>query len=215
MNPTGSTQRTLTARQREILNFIKASIERRGYAPTVREIAAQFSIRSPNGVRGHLRALEAKGFIVRDAHRSRAIRVAEFAQLGHETGKRSSRSGLPLVGRIAAGLLHEAIENAETFDFESLFNNKNGDLFVLRVQGDSMIEAQIADGDYVIVRRQDVADPGSIVVALTDENEATLKYWYPTKRGAKLVPANKNMSPIFVRNARVLGVVIGVVRKLD
>ncbi|GIX02847.1 MAG: hypothetical protein KatS3mg112_1784 [Thermogutta sp.] len=87
MNPTGSTQRTLTARQREILNFIKASIERRGYAPTVREIAAQFSIRSPNGVRGHLRALEAKGFIVRDAHRSRAIRVAEFAQLGPQTGE--------------------------------------------------------------------------------------------------------------------------------
>ncbi len=215
MNPAESPQSALTPRQREILSFIKNSIERRGYAPTIREIAAQFKIRSPNGVRGHLRALEAKGFITRDPQRSRAIRVSEFARLGPQTGKRSWRSSLPLVGRIAAGLLHEAIENAETFDFESLFNNKNGDLFVLRVQGDSMIEAQIADGDYVIVRRQDVADPGSIVVALTDENEATLKYWYPTRRGAKLVPANKNMSPIFVRNARVLGVVIGVVRKLD
>jgi repressor LexA len=77
-----------------------------------------------------------------------------------------------------------------------------------------MIEAQIADGDFVIVRRQETASPGAIVVALTDENEATLKYWYPTKRGAKLVPANKRMSPIFVKNARILGVVVGVVRKV-
>lgn len=207
--------RTLTPRQREILNFIRSWIEQWGYAPTVREIGAHFKIRSPNGVRGHLKALEAKGFISRDPFRSRAMRVVEGPKLPTKSPKGGPRVGLPLVGRIAAGQLHEAIENAEAFDFQSLFNNKNGDLFVLRVHGDSMIEAQIADGDYVIVRRQDTATPGSIVVALTDENEATLKYWFPTKKGARLVPANRNMAPIVVKNARVLGVVVGVVRKLS
>lgn len=214
MTPNSPDPRMLTPRQRDILNFIRGWIERWGYAPTVREIGAHFRIRSPNGVRGHLKALEAKGFISRDPFRSRAMRVVEPAR-GGKGAKAPARTGLPLVGRIAAGQLHEAIENAESFDFQALFNNKHGDLFVLRVHGDSMIEAQIADGDYVIIRRQDTATPGSIVVALTDENEATLKYWYPTKRGAKLVPANKKMAPIFVKNARVLGVVVGVVRKLN
>lgn len=207
-----ATLSSLTPRQREILDFIRSWIDELGYAPTVRDIGRQFGIRSPNGVRGHLKALEAKGMIERDPRRSRALRLTPAAR-----GK-TSRSGkgltLPLVGRIAAGQLHEAIESAETFDFHDLFSHKGAEHFVLRVHGDSMIEAQIADGDFVIVRRQETASPGAIVVALTDENEATLKYWYPTKRGAKLVPANKRMSPIFVKNARVLGVVVGVVRKI-
>lgn len=211
-NDIAATLSSLTPRQREILDFIRDWIEQFGYAPSVRDIGRHFGIRSPNGVRGHLKALEAKGVIERDPRRSRALRLTPAAR------GRVSRSGkgftLPLVGRIAAGQLHEAIENAETFDFQSLFSSKSADHFVLRVHGDSMIEAQIADGDYVIVRRQETATPGSIVVALTDENEATLKYWYPTKRGAKLVPANKRMAPIFVKNAKVLGVVVGVVRKL-
>ena len=208
-----STLSSLTPRQRQILDFIRSWIDDLGYAPTVRDIGRHFGIRSPNGVRGHLKALEAKGMIERDPRRSRALRLTPAAR-----GKLSRPAKgfvLPLVGRIAAGQLHEAIENAETFDFQGLFSNKNGEHFVLRVHGDSMIEAQIADGDFVIVRRQETASPGSIVVALTDENEATLKYWYPTKRGAKLVPANKRMAPIFVKNAQVLGVVVGVVRKLS
>ena len=208
-----STLSSLTPRQRQILDFIRSWIDDLGYAPTVRDIGRHFGIRSPNGVRGHLKALEAKGMIERDPRRSRALRLTPAAR-----GKLSRPTKgfvLPLVGRIAAGQLHEAIENAETFDFQGLFSNNNGEHFVLRVHGDSMIEAQIADGDFVIVRRQETASPGSIVVALTDENEATLKYWYPTKRGAKLVPANKRMAPIFVKNAQVLGVVVGVVRKLS
>lgn len=203
---------SLTPRQREILDFIRDWIERYGYAPSVRDIGQHFGFRSPNGVRGHLQALESKGFIARVPRRSRALRIV--AGRSPARSRTAKSFTLPLVGRIAAGQLHEAIENAESFDFQSLFNNKDGDLFVLRVQGDSMIEAQIADGDFVIVRRQDTADPGSIVVALTEDNEATLKYWYPTKRGIRLVPANKEMSPIVVKNARVLGVVVGVVRKL-
>lgn len=208
-----NTLSSLTPRQREILDFIRTWIDELGYAPTVRDIGRQFGIRSPNGVRGHLKALEAKGMIERDPRRSRALRLTTAAR--GRPARPAKGLTLPLVGRIAAGQLHEAIENAETFDFQELFSHKGSEHFVLRVHGDSMIEAQIADGDFVIVRRQATATSGSIVVALTDENEATLKYWYPTKRGAKLVPANKRMSPIFVKNAQVLGVVVGVVRKLS
>ncbi len=195
----------LTARQGEVYNFIRERIRARGYGPTVREIGTQFKIRSPNGVMCHLKALERKGFIRREANMSRAIELATEAA--------HSRS-LPLAGRIAAGVLHEAVEQQERVDFNALFDEADQDLFVLEVSGDSMIDDQIADGDYVIVRRQPTATKGQIVVAVTDENEATLKRWFPERNRIRLEPANKQMKPIYVKNARVLGVVVGVVRKV-
>lgn len=194
----------LTKRQREVYEFIRDKIRSRGYGPTVREIGSQFDISSPNGVMCHLKALEKKGLINREPNMSRAIMLA--------TEPAEAQPGLPLAGRIAAGSLLEAIETDERVNFAEMFSAD--DLFVLEVHGDSMIEAQIADGDYVVVRKQQKAHKGQIVVALTDDNEATLKYWHPEANRIRLEPANSTMKPIFVKNARVLGVVVGVVRKV-
>ncbi|MEX0585696.1 MAG: transcriptional repressor LexA [Pirellulales bacterium] len=193
----------LTERQREVYEFIREKIRQRGYGPTVREIGAEFGISSPNGVMCHLKALEKKGLISREPNMSRAITMTESV----------SAPGLPLAGRIAAGVLHEAIEQNERIDFGELFNAD--DLFVLEVSGESMIDDQIADGDYVVIRKQATARRGEIVVALTPDNEATLKRWYPENGRIRLEPANKAMKPIYVKRARVLGVVVGVVRKLS
>lgn len=196
----------LTDRQREVYDFIRDKIRNRGYGPTVREIGEVFDIRSPNGVVCHLKALEKKGLITREANRSRAI------QLATET---LNQHGLPLAGRIAAGVLHEAIEQDERIDFGEMFDSADRDLFALEVSGDSMIEDHISDGDYVVIKKQDTARKGQIVVALTDENEATLKRWFPEKNRIRLEPANSSMKPIFVRNAKIVGVVVGVVRKVS
>jgi len=134
---------------------------------------------------------------------SRAIElVAEPAHL----------CGLQMAGWVAAGTLRTADEQLDRIDLAGLFHHENH--FVLKVMGDSMIDAQIADGDYVVVRQQSTAAPGQMVVAQTDEGEATLKYWFPESKRIRLQPANTTMKPIFVRNAKVLGVVIGVVREV-
>ncbi len=195
----------LTARQQAVYEFIRDKIRHRGYGPTVREIGQRFGIKSPNGVMCHLKALEKKGIINRQPNMSRAIELV--AEPVHERS-------LPLAGRIAAGVLHEAVQQDERIDFSELFDTDSKSLIVLEVRGDSMIEEQIADGDYVIVDRRQTARKGQIVVALTEENEATLKRWFPEKNRIRLEPANAAMKPIYVKNARVLGVVVGVVRKV-
>lgn len=195
----------LTQRQRAIYEYIRDKMRNRGYGPTVRELGQHFKIRSPNGVMCHLKALEKKGLIAREPNISRAIRLV--AEPVHQRG-------LPLAGRIAAGVLHEAVEQKEMVDFGELFDSDKRNLMVLQVQGDSMIEDQIAEGDYVVVERRPTARKGQIVVALTEENEATLKRWFPEKGRIRLEPANRTMKPIFVKNAKVLGVVVGVVRKV-
>ncbi len=196
----------LTKRQLAVYEFIRDKIRGRGYGPTVREIGKQFGISSPNGVMCHLKALERKGVITREPNMSRAIQLA---------AEPAYQKGLPLAGRIAAGVLHEAIEQDERVDFGEMFNSTNKNMFALEVSGDSMIDDQIADGDYVVIRKQRTARKGQIVVALTDENEATLKRWYPEKNRIRLEPANSTMKPIYVKNAKVLGVVVGVVRKVN
>ncbi len=201
----------LTKRQREVYEFIRDKIQGRGYGPTVREIGTQFGISSPNGVMCHLKALEKKGLISREPNMSRAITLAQDSPMLAVEEDRSSRRGLPMAGRIAAGMLHEAIEQCDRIDLGELFDGD--DLFVLEVRGDSMIEDQIADGDFVVVRKQEHASSGEIVVAMTDENEATLKRWFPEANRIRLQPANSSMQPIYVENAQVLGVVVGVVRK--
>ncbi|MCH8044342.1 MAG: transcriptional repressor LexA [Planctomycetes bacterium] len=193
----------LTKRQKAVYEFIRDKIQNRGYGPTVREIGDNFGISSPNGVMCHLKALEKKGIITREPNMSRAIRlIAEPVE----------EKGLPLAGRIAAGVMHEAFEQNERVDFGAMFSKKNQ--FVLEVSGDSMIDAQIADGDWVVVKKQRTAHAGDMVVAQTEDGEATLKYWFPEKNRIRLQPANSSMSPIYVKDARVQGVVVGVVRKL-
>jgi repressor LexA len=194
---------TMTKRQRMVYEFIRDKIRNRGYGPTVREIGEQFDIKSPNGVMCHLKALEKKGLITREPNMSRAIQLAV---------EPIEERGLPLRGRVAAGVMHEAVEQNERVDFDAMFNKKS--YFVLQVNGDSMIEAQIMDGDYVIIKKAREAQSGQIVVAQTDDGEATLKRWYPESNRIRLEPANRSMRAIYVKDAKVLGVLIGVVRNM-
>lgn len=193
----------LTKRQRMVYEFIRDKIRNRGYGPTVREIGKRFKISSPNGVMCHLKALEKKGLITREPNMSRAIQLTAGPQ---------GEVGLPLAGRVAAGVMHEAIEQTETIDFGQMLHRKSH--FVLEVSGDSMIDAHITDGDYVVVKKQRTAAAGQMVVARTEDGEATLKYWFPERRRIRLQPANADMDPIYVRDARVVGVVVGVVRRV-
>ncbi|MGQ0633830.1 MAG: transcriptional repressor LexA [Planctomycetaceae bacterium] len=192
---------TLTTRQRAIYEFIKDKILNRGYGPTVREIGAGFKIKSPNGVMCHLKALEKKGLITRESHMSRAIQITEPL----------SRMALPLAGRIAAGSPLQAVEQQEQVDFSGLFNGDHQ--FCLKVNGDSMIEAQIADGDYVVIKKQRTCRDGEIVVALVNGEDATLKRFYKEPHRVRLEPANSTMQPIYSSNVEVLGVVTGVIRR--
>ena len=194
----------LTPRQNSIFKFIRAHIGKFGYGPTVREIADEFDIASPNGAVCHLDALVAKGFIVQRSRKSRSIELSpEFQE---------EIRGLPLAGEVAAGAMHEAIEQNERIDFARMLEKRGA--YALKVRGESMIEAQICDGDYVIVHPKRTASSGDIVVVRTSDGEATLKYWFPEKNRVRLQPANRKMKPIYRRDVRVLGVVKGVVRSL-
>lgn len=199
----------LTERQQAVFEYIRERITERGYGPTVREIGAHFDISSPNGVMCHLRALEKKGLLQRVRKQDRA--VARAIELAPEVLAESK--GLPFVGTVAAGMTTLGFEQNDRIDFSDFFNKNN--LFVLRVSGESMIEAHIEDGDYVVVRKQKTANPGQMVVAQTEEDESTLKFWFPEGNRIRLQPANKSMDPIYVKSATVLGVVVGVVRNMD
>jgi repressor LexA len=199
--------RFLTDRQQNVYDFIRDKIINRGYGPTVREIGEKMDISSPNGVMCHLKALEKKGMIKRDANKSRAIELTESP-----ASRAKSIAVMPLAGRVAAGACTLAEEQTETIDFAEMLCRD--DRFALEVTGDSMIDAHIADGDYVVIQKQSYAYPGQIVVAQTDENEATLKYWFPENGRIRLQPANRHMKPIYVDNADIKGIVIGVVRRL-
>jgi repressor LexA len=194
----------LTPRQREIYNFIRGKIQGRGYGPTVREIGLHFEIKSPNGVMCHLKALQKKGLIHREPNMSRAIQLLEDPVSAHQMG-------LKLVGRIAAGQPIEAVEQHEELTFSDW--TEPGDKFALRVTGDSMIEEHIADGDFVVLRRQEQARDGQIVAVRDDDGEATLKKFFREKNRIRLEPANKTMKPIYRDRVNVLGVLVGVVRK--
>jgi repressor LexA len=196
----------LTDRQREIYEFIRKKIETRGYGPTVREIGAAFDIKSPNGVMCHLKALEKKGLIKRENFSARAIQL---------TDHRPPSLGLPLLGSVAAGPLTDVFPQDDRLEFDELFGGP--DNFALKVRGQSMIEDHIDDGDYVVIRRQETANNGERVVAMVG-NEVTLKRFYREADHIRLEPANGAMKPIIVgqdAEARILGVLVGVVRKCD
>ena len=193
----------LTARQQAIYDYIKDRIVNRGYGPTVREIGTEFEIRSPNGVMCHLKALEKKGLITREQNMSRAIQLTESLSRGN--------TSLPMAGQIAAGSPTLAVEQMERVDFGPLLDDS--DQFCLRVRGDSMIDAHIADGDYAVIRRQSAARDGEIVAALVDGEEATLKRFYREAGRFRLEPANAAMEPIYASQVDILGVLTGVIRQ--
>ena len=195
---------TLTPRQREIYEFIREKIESRGYGPTVREIGLGFEIKSPNGVMCHLKALEKKGLIIREGFSARAIKLVDH---------RPPAAELPLMGQVAAGSPLASVQQDERLNFNDLFGGTNH--FALRVQGQSMIEDHIDDGDYVVIRKQENAENGERVVAMID-NEITLKRFHKDKSQISLQPANGKMQPIIVdpqSDAKILGVLVGVLRK--
>ena len=192
----------LTERQRRVYELIRELILNRGYGPTVREIGEEFGIKSPNGVMCHLRALERKGLIRRSPNKSRAIELTEPVD-------RSGHS-LPMAGLVAAGTTALAFDKTDRMDFSGMF--KQNDRFILQVSGDSMIDAHIQDGDFVIVQKQATAEAGQMVVAELPTGDATLKFWYPEDGRIRLQPANSEMEPIFVSDATIVGVAVGVVR---
>jgi repressor LexA len=195
---------TLTDRQRKIYDFIRDKIESRGYGPTVREIGTSFGIRSPNGVMCHLKALEKKRLIKREGFSARAIQLLDHYP---------AHTGLPYLGAVAAGSPTLAVEQPERLQFDDLFGGSEH--YVLKVRGQSMIEDHIEDGDYVVIRKQESAKDGERVVAMIND-EVTLKRYYREKNRVRLEPANKTMAPIMVdpsQDARVLGVLVGVMRK--
>jgi len=194
-------------RAREILSYIQRFSREHGYPPTIREIGGAFEINSTNGVRYYLQMLEQGGYMKRSSKRSRGIELKSG-------GRTFAPAGIPVLGRVAAGQPTLAEENFDSrLDTQDLFGDPAG-LFALRVRGDSMIDAGIHEGDYVVVRQQDRANAGQIVVALIGE-EATVKYYRPKRDHIELEPANERLQPIVVeRDAefRVLGVVKGVMR---
>lgn len=198
----------LTPREEAILNVIKETIHKKGYPPSVREIGQKVGLRSSSTVHSYLRRLEEKEMIRRDPAKPRAIEV-----LGMPNEPSEKINWVPVVGRVAAGYPLLAVENREGFfPLPSDFIGE-GEFFILRVKGESMIDAGIFDGDLVIVRKQSSADNGDIVVALL-EDEATVKRFFKEKDHVKLKPENKNMAPIIIRDVIILGKVIGLLRKL-
>jgi repressor LexA len=198
----------LTKRQKEIFDFIRRYGSKYGYPPTVREIGKAVGLHSSSTVHAHLSNLEKVGLLRRDPTKPRAI------ELLVDRAKRAVRSqGLPLVGQVAAGEPVLAEENIEEYlDVPTVVGGEHGD-YVLRIKGDSMRDAGILEGDYVVVRQADDAKNGEIVVALI-EDEATVKRFYREKDRVRLQPANKAYKPIRTRDAKVLGRVVGVFRSV-
>ena len=196
----------LTKRQREIYEYLKDHIRSRRYAPSIAEIGKQFHLSSSATVHTHLSCLEKKGVIRKQQNLSRAIEVVP------ESGNALS---YPLLGEIAAGKPIEALDQREMIDL--LPDGGDKDIFVLRVKGDSMIDDHIQSGDYVIVERRNVAENGETVVALIDNDRATLKRFYRENGQIRLQPAHPDMKPIFVREGdfSIQGVVISILRKFD
>jgi len=197
-------------REQEILDFINEQIQAKGYPPSIREIGAAVGLNSPSTVHTYLKKLETKGLLQKDGSKTRALRpIATEAERMAEPV--SEYLSVPVVGTVAAGSPILAEENVTaTFPLPMVFA-KNKNVFMLKVKGDSMINAGILDGDYVIVTQQDTARNGEMVVALLDDS-ATVKTFYRESGYVRLQPENDALSPILVRDVRILGVVSGVFR---
>ena len=196
-------------RQKQILDFIRQQIMVDGSAPTLRQIADAIGVSSLATVHEHLTTLEKKGSIKRKAGKTRAIEI-----VGEEEELLSGEFEVPILGFIAAGSPIEPYTDPNaTVPIPQSFANSKKRIFVLKVRGESMIEEQIRDGDYVVVEQTDTANNGDIVVALLDNGMATLKRFFKEATRIRLEPANATMSPIFVKNVSVQGKVVGLIRK--
>ena len=200
----------LTKRQKEILDFVSEFIDQNGYSPSMEEIAEYFHFASLNAVFKHLEALESRGHLHRDSNRARSIQLSQPAVP-------VSVKNLPLYGYIAAGQPIEAVSAPEVLPIPEDFLPRRGDYYVLRVKGESMIEEHIQDGDYVVIESRKTASPGDTVVALVDDENVTLKKFFPEGGRVRLQPANQSLEPIVLDGTRVKiqGVVVSVMRKYE
>lgn len=200
----------LTDRQQEILSYIEREVRTTGVPPSIRQIGLALGISSTNGVRAHLQALEKKGYIHRSSRTSRGI--ASLDRLRRSTSKvLQDIIEIPILGRVTAGLPILAVENREGTLALDPSIVKSADTFALRIEGDSMVGAGILDGDYVVVRPQQSADNGDIVVALLDDS-VTVKRFYREAEGFRLQPENPRLEPIRVPHVAICGKVVALVR---
>ncbi|MBM7837752.1 repressor LexA [Alkalihalobacillus xiaoxiensis] len=206
----------LSTRQEEILDFIKDEVKKKGYPPSVREIGEAVGLASSSTVHGHLARLEKKGYIRRDPTKPRAIEVLtlELSLNQDSFTKTDTARFIPIIGKVTAGVPITAVENVE--DYLPLPEHLAGadNTYALVIQGESMIEAGIFDGDQVIVRQQQTANNGDIIVAMTEDNEATVKRFFKEKNYIRLQPENSSMEPIILENCTILGKVVGVFRTI-
>ena len=216
----------LTVREKQILRYITKEIEKNGYAPSVREIGAAVGLSSTATVHTYLNKLEKHGYIKKENQKGRTLRVLKSEDDKYSNRKKSERTDpwtvfhnkkemvdVPVIGKVTAGQPILAVENVtDTFPIPLEFAG-NSQTFLLVVSGESMIEAGILDGDYILVRRQNVAENGQIIVALIDD-EATVKTFYKEKDYIRLQPENSTMDPIIVPDCQILGKVVGVFRKI-
>ena len=211
----------LTQRQAQALDYISYCLTERGYPPTLREIGEHMGIKSTNGVNDHLKALERKGYLVREELKSRALRPVDYVDRKQKAANDTDSVEVQIVGRVAAGapiLAEENVIDRVTVDRYFLGAVKGKEVFGLVVRGDSMIEDGIHDGDYIFVRKQSTANTGEIVVAMID-GEATCKRYYHEGDRVRLQPANSAMEPIYIgrdefRAVGILGKVVGVYRRM-
>ena len=193
-------------KQTQIYNFLIEFTKSKGYPPSVREICQAVSLKSTSTVHGHLKRLEKKGLIYRDPTKPRALEIVELSNEEKEL------IDIPIVGKVTAGMPILATENIEDmFQMPINYVKHNNDLFILKVTGDSMIEAGILDGDLAIIEQKNVATNGDIVVALI-ENEATIKRFFKENGFIRLQPENKNYEPIIVEDCSILGKLVGIYR---
>lgn len=198
----------VTPRQLEILRYIRDYRANHGYSPTMQEIAAALGVNKVT-VFEHVESLVKKGFLRRLPFKARSLILSEQVQFDDE-----QPTAMPLIGYIAAGAPVEALQNPETLDLKDMFCGRAG-TFVLKVRGNSMIDEQIRDGDFVIIERRENIHDGETVVALLDDGEATLKKFFREKGRVRLQPANPDFAPIYVDHVQVQGVVVGVIRKMQ
>lgn len=203
----------LSSSQIKILNYLKYQLQNKGYPPSVREICHAVNLKSTSTVHGHLAKLEDKGYIRKDPTKPRAIEILH-SDSNQDFKLQKEIINVPIIGKVTAGAPILAVENIEdTFPLPIDFvDSKNHEIFILKIKGDSMIDAGIFDGDFIVVSQQSTANNGDIVVALLDD-EATVKRFYKEEKRIRLQPENKSMEPIYTSNASILGRVVGVYRK--
>lgn len=203
----------ISKRQQMILDYIQEEVNSKGYPPSVREIAQAVGLASSSTVHGHLLKLESKGYIRRDPTKPRAIELLDKS-IDNNVPKDHARYA-PVIGKVTAGVPITAVENIEEFiPVPSSMTNPDDHLFVLVIQGESMIDAGIMDGDMVIIKQQNTAQNGDIVVAMTEEDEATIKRFFKEKDHIRLQPENATMEPIFLKNVTILGILVGLYRNI-